>query len=186
MGFTGYWKIKSKRGELIPDKFQTMKYFILVIALIAVVSCKSRKDHQSGEPATVTVELKDPPPIDDEPPPPPTSEPDSITKAAIEKKIMLMPSHRVVVSFISIGAGTDSRAREQLGRYIDESEKKFKIYLSYVSKGWGREGESDFLFPLDELNQAQQKEFVAGLKELFKGNELIHIEENRAIKAYRN
>jgi hypothetical protein len=144
-----------------------MKHLILIVALVVACSCKSHKDQQStAKNESVTM-------------------PDSVTKAAKEKTIMSMPVHRVVVSFISIGAGPDSRGREMLARYLDESETKFKVELSYVSKGWGREGESDFLFPLDELNESQQKEFVAGLKELFKDNELIHIEENRPMKAYR-
>jgi hypothetical protein len=145
-----------------------MRYLVLAIMLAIVCSCKSGKDAAAAsEPAAAI------------------TAPDSITKAAKEKTIMSMPSHRVVVSFISIGAGPDSKGKEILAKYLDESETKFKVALAFVSKGWGREGESDFLFPLDELNASQQEEFIGGLRELFLGNELIHIEENRPMRGYR-
>jgi hypothetical protein len=44
---------------------------------------------------------------------------------------------------------------------------------------WGREGEFDCEFSLNELNLNEQTDFVKGLKKLFEGNQLVQIEENK-------
>ena len=111
--------------------------------------------------------------------------PDSAKIAEKQQAILAEPTHRLVVSFISIGEGTFSKGREQLNEHIETFQIKNKIYLNHVSKAWGREGESDVIFSLEELTAEQQVDFINGIKELFKGNQLILIEENSQARKYR-
>jgi hypothetical protein len=147
---------------------------VMLILLISTASaCKCRKDQKStavnpvvdGNTAVII--------------------PDSAKNAEQQLAILAEPTHRLVVSFISIGEGTFAKGKEQLNQYIESAQLKYKIYLNHVSKGWGREGESDVIFSLNELTPEQQSDFINGLRELFKGNQLILIEENSQARKYR-
>ena len=84
---------------------------------------------------------------------------------------------RVVVSFISIGEGTDPEASAKLQAYLDKIGKDFGLHATNIRFAWGREGEIDNCFLLSDFNASQQTAFIKGLRDLFKGNSLVIIEE---------
>ncbi|MCC6384611.1 MAG: hypothetical protein LC117_03005 [Bacteroidia bacterium] len=84
---------------------------------------------------------------------------------------------RLIVSFISIGEGTDLAAQEQFDKYIDEWRKNKGMNVSYLSVPWGREGEVDFCFRLDEMDSSLSAQFISGMKDRLKGSSLIRISE---------
>ncbi|MFM2156566.1 MAG: hypothetical protein RL516_1315 [Bacteroidota bacterium] len=86
---------------------------------------------------------------------------------------------RLVVTFASIGAGIDEKGKTMLDGYINSFKEKSGKLVKYGTLAWGREGEYDCEFSLNELNLNEQTDFVKGLKKLFEGNQLIQIEENK-------
>ena len=50
----------------------------------------------------------------------------------------------LVVSFISIGAGTDYKAMKELDIYAKEFQNEHHVKLDVSIKHWGREGETDY------------------------------------------
>lgn len=85
---------------------------------------------------------------------------------------------RFVVSFISIGAGIDNKAREEFDKFILEYSAKNKVHIVYVPERWGREGEIDYCFKLKELSSSKQEEFIREAKGLFKESSLVRYKEN--------
>ena len=144
------------------------KSIAIILLLFISISCKSRKDQTS---ASSTVQ---------------STQTDSLELEARKMKIAEMTTHRLVVSFISIGEGISNSGKEMVENYITQSESKYQVKIARIAKNWGREGETDFLFSLAELNDGQQAEFINGLRELVKSNNLIQIEENKPVRAYRN
>src|ERR1051326_6579047 len=81
---------------------------------------------------------------------------------------------RLVVSFISIGAGTDYKAKEEYDKLVSDDPKKPK----YDETRWGREGEVDYCFTLSEMAPKEQDDFVKKTKDLLGNNKLVIITEN--------
>lgn len=149
-------------------KFIKKSLFISALLLLIICSCKTRKGKSEAAASAESTALSD-----------------SAILAQKQQDILSKPIHRLVVSFISIGAGTYNKGGEMMMRYIEERQNKYKVKLTSVSKAWGREGEWDQIFSLEELNQQQQVDFINGLKELFGGNQLILILENQPARTYR-
>lgn len=81
-------------------------------------------------------------------------------------------------SFYSIGEGTDGPAINNFREYITSFNNSEKVNLAYESNAWGREGEIDFCFMLEELSAKQRIKFIDGAKKLFTEKNLVHIGEN--------
>lgn len=88
-------------------------------------------------------------------------------------------NYRFIVSFISIGEGTDRNGRETLDGVLASWEKKKGAPIAFESVPWGREGEVDFCFNLKELSKKEQELFVADMKSAFNGRSLIQMTENQ-------
>jgi hypothetical protein len=71
------------------------------------------------------------------------------------------------VSFRSIGAGIDRKTHKTFLNYIEQFEKEEKVKLAYDKIFWGREGEVDYCFQYNSLNQKQIIKFEQQLKEVF-------------------
>lgn len=82
-----------------------------------------------------------------------------------------------VVSFISIGAGTDPAARQKLEDCIDRFEARNSRKIHGVIIPWGREGEGDFCFDLKGMDTNLQAQFVEDLNVAFKGMELVQVHQ---------
>ncbi len=88
-------------------------------------------------------------------------------------------NYRFIVTFISIGEGTDRKGRETLDGVLASWEKKKGAPIAFESMPWGREGEVDFCFNLKELSAKEQELFVADMKTAFNGRSLIQMAENQ-------
>lgn len=89
-------------------------------------------------------------------------------------------TYRFIVSFYSIGTGTNGAAIQQLDEFVKKYEAKNKVAVPYVPVRWGREGEVDYCFKLDKLNVQQQAAFITETKTLLKGAEHVNYKENAA------
>ncbi len=83
----------------------------------------------------------------------------------------------LIVSFISIGAGTDYKAEDRLELFVKDFEAENKIKLPVSIKTWGREGERDYRYDLKQLSKKQCKAFVDGVTEMFRENNLVKIRQ---------
>ncbi len=93
--------------------------------------------------------------------------------------------YRLVVTFASKGSGIDFKTKEALDRYQEQFQDKYKLVINKDSYNWGREGEVDFCFRLENLKPALQQEFIYGVQELLKNNTLIFMEENTVCRHKR-
>jgi hypothetical protein len=82
--------------------------------------------------------------------------------------------YRLIISFISKGAGVDGEKRQAILNYIEKHPKK------PVNKPilWGREGETDFCLNLKELSKSEQETFISEIKKIAGNSDLIFISEN--------
>lgn len=87
--------------------------------------------------------------------------------------------YRLIISFISIGEGTDGEARKLMDNLLGIWAEHNQVTLKYDTFHWGREGEVDFCFRLNELNTELQDAFVSEMKEVMKERKLIQITENQ-------
>ncbi|HRH63385.1 MAG TPA: hypothetical protein PLI68_08660 [Bacteroidia bacterium] len=82
------------------------------------------------------------------------------------------------VSFFSIGEGTDGKMMNRYKEFIDIFSKEKKLTLANEQNAWGREGEVDYCFLLEELNAKQRIEFIEKSKSLLAESKLVHVIEN--------
>lgn len=87
-------------------------------------------------------------------------------------------NYRFIASFISKGAGKDSKLLQAYISFISDYEKSNNLSLSKDVIAWGREGEKDFCFKLSELSSEKQIEFINQSKALFNNSDLVLISEN--------
>jgi hypothetical protein len=86
--------------------------------------------------------------------------------------------YRVVVSFISIGEGTDAKAKEELDALTGNYKTKNGAPIEREEFRWGREGEVDYCYKMQGYSKKEKDNFVNLLREKFAGNKLVQIEEN--------
>ncbi len=84
------------------------------------------------------------------------------------------PKYRLAISFISIGTGIDSKTYKKVDSFLVAQPKK----LVCIDQAWGREGEFDKYFLLNELSSKQQRSLIGQLKKICEGNEMVIISEN--------
>ena len=154
-----------------------MKYGILILLTIGFLSCKSTKntttDSSSTEDAPPSMEVIDPSSINTAESPKDQTSPD-----INDLKKQLPDTIPVVVSFISIGEGTDQDGFNVLTRILDDFSVKTGKKPAYITIPWGREGEVDFYFKLKELNYTEKQSFISALKSGVKDHKLIQVNEN--------
>ena len=137
---------------------------IITIALTTFFSCKnSKQTTQTNSTASTTATMTQPAPEKELP--------DSM--------------YRVVVSFISIGEGTDAKAKEQLDELVNNHQRDFGMPMASEEYRWGREGEVDYCFKMKDDNSKAKDSFVRELREKFAGNKLVQIEENAVCRHKR-
>lgn len=84
-------------------------------------------------------------------------------------------TYRLIVSFISKGAGTDGPKRSAFTDYVAAHAKK----PVYKEVRWGREGEGDYCFTLSEFkSEADKQGFIDGVKKIVADSDLIVVSEN--------
>lgn len=90
------------------------------------------------------------------------------TSAATEQ------TYRLIVSYSSKGAGTNAEKREALLKYVASHPKK-PVYKEVL---WGREGETDYCFTLNELSKKEQVSFVEEVRKMMAGSDRVLLSEN--------
>lgn len=87
-------------------------------------------------------------------------------------------TYDIVVSFISMGEGIDEKTRDELVKSFKLKIDEFKTRVNVEQVPWGREGEIDYCFTLDNLTDSQKKELKKLIKQIVKDNQLINYQEN--------
>lgn len=71
---------------------------------------------------------------------------------------------RVVVSFVSKGAGIDTKTRDKVVGVFDKWRIEKSAELKTVRPHWGKEGEMDVCSELAGLKEDEQAKFVSEIK----------------------
>lgn len=100
------------------------------------------------------------------------------SRTKVSQEIRSQNQCRLVISFISKGGGIDRDAKKNVLAYIENYNKTHSLTLVYETVRWGREGEVDFCFALEELKKRQQVKFIDGLKTLVQKSDRVRISEN--------
>lgn len=123
-------------------------FFLASLISLACISCKSKKE------AVKTTEN---------------------TASATTNTVDTPITYRLIVSFISKGAGTDSEKRTAFLAYVDGH----KLKPAYKTVRWGREGETDYCFDLSELTAKKDLiGFIEEVKKIGAGSDMMNISEN--------
>jgi len=88
-------------------------------------------------------------------------------------------SSDLVITFSSRGEGINGNAVETLNSFIDEFESQYDVSIEFNINNWGREGEKDYCFNLENLNSKIKGSFIAESKGLLEEKNLVTITENR-------
>lgn len=139
-----------------------MRTFKVAIILLSFYSCTGCKHKEKVSTTTITTTTKT------------TDTPVNVTVVPADTMKVKPGNVRMLVSFISIGAGTDYKTREKYDAYIEKMAKK----PAFDKAAWGREGEVDYCFPLTDLSAQEVADFVLSTKEMMKDNSLVIISEN--------
>lgn len=94
--------------------------------------------------------------------------------------------YRLTVSFFSIGSGVDGKAKQAFETALADFEKDNNIKIAFETSKWGREGEVDFCFKLDELSSKQQTKLIKSLEASVKDSKLVRFSENSICKKRQN
>src|SRR5215212_10059027 len=139
-----------------------MKFLKIIapVLLTTLISCRENKNTSTNNLQPATKE-----PVTSVPENAPASSEipsdDSIVGATEngnkEAKDSLMP---VIISFYSIGQGIDRGQTEKLIAFIQSYEKKAGKKIEYSEIHWGREGETDYCFPMKGFSDSQTADFI--------------------------
>lgn len=127
-----------------------MKNLAIALCIFCFVSCKEKK--QSVE------------------------EKDKTKTESSEKQVGEIINFKV--SFISIGSGIDIDAKKSYEEFIKSFENQNKLKLTFEKNSWGREGEIDFCFMLNDIDSRLRVQFINQTKEHLKGSKLVRYYEN--------
>lgn len=87
-------------------------------------------------------------------------------------------TYRLVVSFISHGAGVDSKAKDQVNEVINKWRIAKSVDLKAQRPKWGKEGESDICSGLDELTETDRSKFIGEVRTAVGTNDRVVVTEN--------
>jgi hypothetical protein len=135
-----------------------MKQSFIIVSFLLITSisigCKAKKETKSTT-NSITSE---------------SSTTGTTTSVEDEKTIQ----YRLVISFISKGAGIDSKLNAAITAYVSAHPKKPATKII----SWGREGENDHCFLLKELTKTEQVEFIAEIKKIIGSSDMVLLTEN--------
>lgn len=125
-----------------------MNFFfsILLVAIISFTSCKNSSQAMSSD----------------------KIEPSN-------SKISKQDNNTMKVSFISKGAGIDNGLKEKIEAAFTKFNTDNNTNLTYEKKGWGREGEVDYLIGLENLSTQQKKSFTSLIKETIGSSDMAFL-----------
>lgn len=88
---------------------------------------------------------------------------------------------RFIVSFYSPGNGIDRKAKSQFDKFL----KEYSTTLDFTTTRWGREGEIDYCFDLEELDTEKQAAFITEVKDLLAASKKVRFAENETCRNAR-
>ncbi len=88
-------------------------------------------------------------------------------------KESIVVKYRLIVSFFSRGAGINRELKSEFEKFLKQHDD-----LKYEVFRWGREGEVDYCFKLEEMTQQQQEDFVKKVSGLLNNADMIRVIEN--------
>jgi hypothetical protein len=89
------------------------------------------------------------------------------------------------ISFISKGAGPDSKAIQTCAQTIANFEKSKKVTVPYKLAQWGREGEKDFCIALGQLSKKDAEAFKTEMQDALIHCSLVLYKANCKCDKYR-
>ncbi len=140
--------------------------FYLLIAFL-VSDCKSSKNTTANDPPVAQIQQATPSAAHEE-----------AVDEADESKPPQNKKYRLIISFYSIGEGSDYKAAKSLQEFLADYAAGSGKTIGYDSFPWGREGEVDFCFPLTELSADEQNRFINDVKKKLEFSKLIEYSEN--------
>lgn len=84
---------------------------------------------------------------------------------------------QLLVNFISVGSGIDSRAMNQFDEFITRFSKENTVKLHYNTRHWGKEGEIEYVFNLKNLKSKQRKALKDSVQIMYKDNRRVQISD---------
>jgi hypothetical protein len=104
---------------------------------------------------------------------------DEVKHEAVEEmKEETRTSYIFTVSFFSLGGGSDGKMMNKFKEFIESYNKDKNVVITYELNSWGREGEADFCFRLEELNAKLRADFIAKSRGILAESKLVHVAEN--------
>lgn len=89
---------------------------------------------------------------------------------------------QVVVSFYSVGSGTNREAIYAMNNLIREYQEQQGLPLIVEKKPWGREGEVDYCVDLQKVDDNSAREFINKLHSYLDKQNWVRIKENTTCK----
>lgn len=167
-----------------------MRYFVLLFVLLAFGSCKQKQPITAN---TRTLGKLSP---TSNPMPPKTvadtpAEEKAQASSAPAAAVQVSASDssekvRLVISFYSIGMGSDNKSILAFEDFIGVYAGEVKKTIDYEKAAWGREGETDFCLKLIELTQAEQDQFIARSREKLRDAKWVNLYENSPCRHRRS
>jgi hypothetical protein len=160
-----------------------LKSLLLPVVLFGVLACKQNKQVTSAQKVKTETVSSEPavasPPVAITPAEDPAVD---TPKTELKTPDSLMA---FIVSFYSGGAGIDRGMPDKLKSFIESFSKKIEIEIPYNESHWGREGETDYCFPLTGLSDAQVTGFITGAKDALKSSQQVHFFEKQPCRKHR-
>jgi hypothetical protein len=149
----------------------------IIIAVNLLGACKSHKETAATTPPAVVAAETNAPVIAPEP----TAEikTDVKTVESNAQDSIAENMFRLTVSFYSTASGAEAPMMRKLEDFVGEFAEKNKTNVDYEKSHWGREGESDYCFKLNELSADKQKDFILQVSDVLKEAKWVHINENQ-------
>jgi len=152
----------------------------ILVALLLAAGCSSSNNQSAGnqKPAESTQATTATATTGSTPETTETISHDSMTTAKVNAQTN-DNNYRLIVSFISIGEGTDIKAHENFDAFMSSWQTENNKTLVVDKVPWGREGEVDYCFKLNELDKDSQAKFVSKVQDAVKDSKLVQISENQ-------
>ena len=111
---------------------------------------------------------------------------DSVGATRMADSTVKSVNYRFLVSFYSIGSGRDYQAYMKFHEYLGNYQKQKNKTIITEEAPWGREGEVDYCMRLSELTDAEQSDFITGLKTALTDAKWVHYFENMPCRNKHN
>ena len=132
----------------------------MVAMMFASLACKSNKNAAKAASGDATTNTQT------------TNEPQ------VSKSKLAADEYRFIVSFISFGGGPDFKTVELFKKYVEEYNEKHKMKATFETFPWGREGECDYCFKLDNLSEKEQQNFITGAGPILAKSDRVRASQN--------